>query len=313
MKTKPVQPNHPRTPKLARILVPTDFSRHATRALQYAVPLAQQVGGKVTLLHAIDMPVVPAQLGALMTDEARLTAGAQSGLDQLAARLVPGPLLGKTVVRLGRAHEEIARAAKGQKIDLIVLAMRGRTGLQRALLGSTAERVVRHASCPVLTVRPVRGKKPPAAGSKNLAALINRILVPVDFSAGSQAVVRYAAGLARSIKAGLALLHVVEPPPLGVFAGHEVESTRYLTGAHATAQKELARLATALCDELEVEVLVREGHPAQGITLAARDWRSDLIVLSTRGLTGLRHIVLGSTAEAVVRHAPCPVLTIGRP
>jgi len=307
------QPDNLRTPQLARILVPTDFSRNAARALRYAVPLARQVAGKITLLHAIDLPVVPAQLGAMMTDEARLIAGAQSGLDQLATRLIPRPLLDKTVVRQGRAHEEIARVAKSRKTDLIVLAMRGRSRLQRALLGSTAERVVRHASCPVLTVRPVRGKKPPEAGSKSLASLINRVLVPVDFSVNSQAAVRYAAGIARTMNAQIALLHVVEPPPLGVFAGHELELTRYTTGATHAARAELERLAVGLRRKLKVEVLVRAGQPAQGIALAARAWHSDMIVLSTRGLTGLRHIMLGSTAEAVVRHVPCSVLTIGHP
>jgi nucleotide-binding universal stress UspA family protein len=269
------------------------------------------MGGRIALLHAIDLPVVPAQLGALMTDEARLTAAAQSRLDQLAIRWIPEPLRDRTFVRWGRAHEEIARAAQSHKANLVVLAMRGRTKLQRTLLGSTAERVVRHAGCPVLTARPVRGKKAPAADSETLAPLINRILVPVDFSPSSRAVVRYAARLAVTMQAQLALLHVVEPPPLGVFAGHEVVLTRYLSGAQEMARDALQRWAAGMCAGRQAEVLVRKGPPAQGIAQAARAWGSDLIVLSTRGRTGLEHTVLGSTAEAVVRQAPCPVLSIG--
>ena len=75
---------------------------------------------------------------------------------------------------------------------------------------------------------------------------------------------------------------------------------------------EIADLPKIIADRLQVETLLRQDLPSQGIVEAARAWRSDLILLPTRGLTGLKYIVLGSTAEGVVRHAPCPVLTIGQ-
>ncbi|MCZ7636962.1 MAG: universal stress protein [Verrucomicrobia bacterium] len=151
-------------PRLQRILVPTDLSRPAAQALRYAVPLARQVGGKITLLHVLEWPVVPAEVGALMTDEARLTRGAEQAMADLANATVPRELLGRIVVRVGRSYEAIARAARDLKMDLIVQATHGRTGVRRVLLGSTAERVVRHAPCPVLTV-PRRSAQPPPTGA----------------------------------------------------------------------------------------------------------------------------------------------------
>jgi nucleotide-binding universal stress UspA family protein len=292
-------------------LVPTDFSRTAAEALRYAVPLARQLGGQITLLHVLDWPVVPAELGVALTDEVTLTRAAQAALDKLARATVPDELLAGAVVRTGRSYLEIARAAQTLKADFVVLATHGRTGVQRALLGSTAERVVRHAPCPVLTVRPKAGGKQPLLKTPSLAPLINRLLVPVDFSARSKAAVRFATDLARTMDARLALLHVVEPLPAN-FARHPAELAPYDAELKREARQQLDALAARVPKDLQVETLLRQDLPSQGIVEAARAWRSDLILLPTRGLTGLKYIVLGSTAEGVVRHAPCPVLTIGQ-
>lgn len=159
MKTKPKTNPDARVPKLTRILVPTDFSRNAAQALRYAVPLARQVGGKITLLHVLDWPVIPATLGAVMTDEATITGTVKQALDKLAKSSVPADVLDKTLVRIGSAHRDIVEAARGLRMDLIVISTHGRTGWKRALLGNTAERVVRHALCPVLVVRQPKGAR----------------------------------------------------------------------------------------------------------------------------------------------------------
>ena len=311
MKSKGSRSQNSRPPRLARILVPTDFSRHAAQALRYAVPLARQVGGKIRLLHVLEWPVVPATLGATMTDEARITEAATHTLDEVARTTVPAELLEKTLVRAGRPYQDIAESARALKMDLIVIATQGRTGWRRALLGSTAERVVRHASCPVLTVRPVAHARTPSLKSKSLAARINRILVPVDFSPRSRAAVRFAALLAQTMHARLGLLHVVAPLPLSS-SRYRAEIREYDAETKSEARRQLTALAAAVPQGIQADVLVRQNLPRRGIVAAAREWRSDLIVLPTRGLTGVKYIVLGSTAEAVVRHAPCPVLTLGR-
>jgi nucleotide-binding universal stress UspA family protein len=309
MKTSIKKSTRPRGPKLARILVPIDFSSHATRALRYAVPLARQVGGKITLLHVLEWPLVPAELGAIVTNDARLNGAARQRLDKLARATVPTGLLEKALVRVGRAHRDIADAARGLRMDLIVVSTHGRTGLKRALLGSTAERIVRHAPCPVLTLRRAAGRKSPGLKSAGLASRINRILVPVDFSARSKDAVRFAVGLARTMNARLALLHLTTPLPIRM-SRFRAEMEQYDAETKLDARKKLDALAATVPKGIKVETLLRQELAHRGILDSAREWHSDLIVMPTRGLTGAKYIVLGCTAEAVVRHAPCPVLTL---
>ena len=138
-----------------------------------------------------------------------------------------------------------------------------------------------------------------------------RILVPVDFSEPSRQAVAYAARLARAFGGSLRLLHVVETFPIDAFIGSEAVQEMQAAAARG-AQARLQELAAALDAEGggRVEVLVRTGSPHRVIVAAAAEWRANLIVLATRGLTGLRRAYLGSTAERVVRHAPCPVTVV---
>jgi universal stress protein A len=164
MKVEPKKSKRIKTPKPIKILVPTDFSRNADQALRFAVPLARQLGGKITLLHAIDLQVNSGMLSAIPVINAMNKSANEDAahrLDKLARTTVPAELLEKRVVRFAPPHVGIPAAARELKMDLIVISTQGRTGLQHVLLGSTAARVVRHASCPVLTVRPAAGAKVP--------------------------------------------------------------------------------------------------------------------------------------------------------
>jgi nucleotide-binding universal stress UspA family protein len=311
VKTAPKKSRTDRSPRqgFSRIIVPTDFSRNAAQGVNYAVALAHQAGAKVALLHVIDWPIIPAELGAFMIDEDKAVGLAQSRLRKLAQLNVPDALLERTAVRIGRPHQEIARSAQSLKADLIVISSHS-GGLKRTMLGSTAERVVRHAPCPVLTVKPGVGGKTPKRTSRSLASRINRILVPVDFSEASKAAVAFAVNLARMMRAGITLLYVAEPLAVGVFSRFPDELARHGSRAKQEAREKLEALAASTGDGIKIGVLVRQDVPHRGIVETAREQRSDLIVLPTRGLTGLKHIVLGSTAERVVRHASCPVLVV---
>jgi len=302
-------PRKQRLPSLGRILVPTDFSRHAVHALNYAVPLARQVKGRITLLHVVEWPLIPSELGNLILDDTKVQAAGHTALDGVAARQIPGDLLEKTLVRSGTPYREIAEAARWLRMNLVVIGTRGRTGLERVLLGSTAERVVRHASCPVLTVPPRGRVKGPRRSAASLAPAINRIMVPVDFSEQSRAAVAYAAGLARLMAARLALVHVYPLLPAQP-TRFRVQMRQCVAEIGLEARHRLEKLASPFHDGAEVELFLRQGTPYREILDVARAWRSDLIVLPTRGLTGAKHFFLGSTAEAVVRSAPCPVLTL---
>ena len=138
------------------ILVPIDFSAGSEKALARAVPLAHQFGAKLTLLHVVEPAGTPDfdTSFPLLLDDDKLKGACRNRLDRIVkdGQIEP-KLIEKTLVRFGRAFNEIVRAAKTLKVDLIVISTHGYTGLKHAFLGSTTERVVRHASCPVLVVR----------------------------------------------------------------------------------------------------------------------------------------------------------------
>jgi nucleotide-binding universal stress UspA family protein len=137
------------------ILVPLDFSAPSRKTLDYAVAFARQFKAKLTLLHVVE-PVATPDFAAfpLTMDDDESMAASKKQLEKVmkAARIPPG-LVDKILVRFGRSFHEITEAARTRKVDLIIISTHGYTGLKHALLGSTTERVVRHASCPVLVMR----------------------------------------------------------------------------------------------------------------------------------------------------------------
>ena len=142
--------------RIKSILVPLDFSPSSKRALDYAVSLARQFKAKLTLLHVVEPMGTPdfAASFPLMMEDDKLMAAAKNELEHaLKAARVPRGLVERILVRFGRSFHEITEAARTRKADLIIISTHGYTGLKHALLGSTTERVVRHAPCPVLVVR----------------------------------------------------------------------------------------------------------------------------------------------------------------
>lgn len=144
------------TLRINSILVPLDFSLHSKQALDCAVDFARQFGAKLTLLHVVE-PIATPDFAAsfpLAMENDKLMAAARSELERVAkAARIPRGMVEKVLVRFGRSFHEIADAACTRKVDLIIISTHGYTGLKHALLGSTTERVVRHAPCPVLVVR----------------------------------------------------------------------------------------------------------------------------------------------------------------
>jgi universal stress protein A len=133
---------------------------------------------------------------------------------------------------------------------------------------------------------------------------LKKILVPVDFSDCSRKALQYALPFARQFEAELALIHVVQAyVAVPELVPVEVVSTR-------DAEADLEKLRQMSCGAVRSRVVVRVGLPHREITEAAKELGSDLIILSTHGHTGFAHVLLGSTAERVVRHAPCPVLVV---
>ena len=140
--------------RLHRILVPTDFSECSKKALCYAPSLSKHFGAEILLLHVVEPVPEPSEM--IVTESGLLTARMHEEttkhLAQWQSNLAKEAST-KAALRAGSAHREIVQAAVESNVDLIVLGTHGRTGLAHFLIGSTAERVVRHAPCPVLVVR----------------------------------------------------------------------------------------------------------------------------------------------------------------
>jgi len=144
----------PKVINLDKILVPIDFSDHSRKALAYAVKFAQQFGSEIELVHVVT-PVVYAEgmvLPAAMENLDRQTEEhAKAELDKIAAEN-PGVKI-KTAILTGNPYDEIVTHARKRQTDLLLITTHGRTGLQHFLMGSTAEKILRHAPCPVMVVR----------------------------------------------------------------------------------------------------------------------------------------------------------------
>jgi len=148
---------------------------------------------------------------------------------------------------------------------------------------------------------------------RGLGFRVRHILVPIDFSECSKQALRYAVPMAKERGASLTLLYVVAPV-YGVGEYGAIDSTALEARMRAAGEQELAKLvAEEVRGEVAAKSLVRVGAPAMEIVEAALELRADLVVLATHGRTGLKHVLIGSVAEHVVRRAPCPVLVVREP
>lgn len=214
--------------------------------------------------------------------------------------------------RIGLPSQEIIKLAAELHSDLIVLGTHGRTGLDHVLIGSTAERVVRGAPCPVVTIRHAdSGQNAKVDGAEKLQTLAT-LLVAVDFSDCSRDALEYAVQLADRFGSAVTLLHVVEPVGYGL----DFTLTHAPTGAalRAEVERSLQQLGEAFerCG-LNAQYEIVPGVPADTVLRVAQARRSDAIVVGTHGRRGWSHVRFGSVAEAIVRQADCPVFTVRSP
>ena len=144
------------------ILVPIDFSLHSKNALKYAVPLAEKFRASLHLVYVVEPTIYPADLGfgqvVLPGVEEELREKGGEELQSLMEKEIGGRVKSSCAVRTGNPHQEILREAEELGVALIVVATHGHSGVEHMLFGSTADRIVRNAKCPVLTVRPEQPK-----------------------------------------------------------------------------------------------------------------------------------------------------------
>ena len=144
-----------RTPlKLARILVPVDLSEWSGRAVDYAVDLASQFGGEVILLHILEPLAYPGNGIIPLPAPGDLRAEEEEIRSKLASYTAGSEVPARFLVRTGRAWVEICKVARDERCDLLVLCQHGATGITQALMGSVADKVIHHAPCAVLALKP---------------------------------------------------------------------------------------------------------------------------------------------------------------
>ena len=294
---------------IERVLLATDFSSYARRAEQYASFVAATWHAALTVMTVLEFP--PGMDPDYPVNQQYLTdrmKDASEHLTDCKQRLSRRGLAVTTRIGTGLPSEEVIAAARAEEADLIVLGTRGKSGLAHVLLGSTAERVIRTAPCPVLAVHMEAGDE----SAEQTGVLLERILVPVDFSDCSLDAIEYAALVAGRTKASVKLLHVLEPVSYGLdftlIHKEERERTR------ERYSQRLAELSAALSTAgLSSDSLIRGGLPVDSILDEARTWRGDLIVMGTHGRRGIAHALNGSVAEAVLRRAQCAILAVRSP
>lgn len=281
--------------RVKNILHPTDFSDSAKQALRQAVRLAVAHEATLHVFHTV----------LLLSEDPKKTERDLEDYKNTATEEARTLLRGGHTLDLQTACDRsvsvfdavMDRVALIQP-DLLLVGTHGRSGVSKFLMGSEAEKLLRHAPCHLMTLR----------ADATLGAAdgrFTRIVVPVDFSDHSRRALDIAHDLSQGRHDAITLLHVVEPIPALYYAGG-ITSRFALDGDLRSRVEDKLR---SWAHDAESPVLVTEGNPGAEIAKVASDLSAELIVMGTRGLTGLEHFFVGSVAERVCRHATVPVLT----
>jgi nucleotide-binding universal stress UspA family protein len=297
---------------IQRILCPVDFSEFSRHALARAVAIARRQVAAVTVLHVVpvQVPIVISQFAAPVSVPLSLTSAerdrARRELEDFVAPYRSNDVpIATMLVEASSVHGEIVAEAAHLRANLVVMGTHGRTGFQRLLLGSVTEKVLRTIRQPVLTVA--------AHDTQGDAApLFRRVLCAVDFSECSIAALNYALAITDP-DARLAAVHVVEWASNGYdpLIGPAMDIAAYRLEAERTGRERLHKLVLPMTRRgRAIEEIVKVGKPYHEILRIAEDERCDLIVLGMHGRNPIDRMIFGTTAEPVVRHATCPVLTV---
>jgi nucleotide-binding universal stress UspA family protein len=295
---------------IKNILVPIDFSEMSIQAVEAAKHLARRFEAQIHLIH-VQEAMYPAGFGApdprLIGDVVAILRQNEQKLRHRLRDLAATHDLSPSnchVLTDPPAFDSICRLTRELSMDLVVMPTHGRTGLKHVFLGSTAERLVQHSPCPVFVVRYPKAKSPRRA--------INTVLVPIDFSGCSLEGLRYAISFAETCAARIVVLHVLHFDYAYTADGFAMYDMSELTkAAEEPAEREMIKFVRrAKFGRVKFSTVIRTGMPFPEICAFAKDEDVDVIITSTHGRTGFEHVLIGSTAEQVVRHATCPVLVV---
>lgn len=293
-----------------RMLVALDGSQLAERILPYARSFAKALKIPVELLHVIDpetlMPSLVAKHGRYYNVLTAERADQDNYLKGVAASL-PEPTTVDCSVEIGRPAEVIVDRAAAHAGTLIAMATHGRSGVERWLLGSVADKVLHAAANHLLLVRTTEQTK----GSE--AALLERVIVPLDGSETAETVIPHAVELATKMNLEIVLLRACAlPTPVYAAEGYAPDLEELWEQIRKESQEYLDKIGEKLRgQELDrVSTVLLEGNAAEKIIDLAHKTPKSLIAMCTHGRTGVGRWVLGSVTDRVVRHSDDPVLVI---
>jgi nucleotide-binding universal stress UspA family protein len=290
--------------ELKSILCPIDFSDFSAAAYQHALSLAEYYKARLVALHVVELWKYPfADYAAQEADYARFSTmmneGGEMQLHRFTQQYSAGRLQPELVVDQGNAPRCILSFAQKENIEGIVMGTHGRSGFDRLVLGSSTDRVIRKAACPVLVVSNAAQRTLDVEPDRRHR--LSRILYCTDFSHNSDHARGYAISLAAEYGAELALFHVTEKPP-------DVSKADAIVAART---QELDKLVSGTeRKNLNVRSAVRFGKPYEEIVRYANEAQASLIIMTARGGDAVDRAVFGSTTYRVIQLGPCPVLAI---
>ena len=287
-------------PRLKSILCPIDFSEFSVKAYDYAQSLAWHYKAELLAQHVLY------SFPAFYTDAAykeicrKLRTDALRKLREFAKRHARAKIQPQCVVQEGIATDLILSFAEAQAVNLIVMGTHGLRGIDRLMLGSVTERVLRKARCPVLAVRkPAHDFVSPGGDADPIN--LKRIVLCMDFSDHAHRALNYALSIAREYNAELTLLHVLE----------HLRGSTDLQSVTAKVTKQLKEsVPPGERKSSLVKFLVRIGKPYQQIIELALEAQTDLVIMGVRGRSSLDSALFGSTTYRVIQLGPCPVLAV---
>lgn len=291
--------------EINRILCPVDTSVFSEHALAYAMKIAVWYNAKLQVLHVMP-PLPPSTVNELAATSRELTA--RTLLAMVERFRLPGADVDTLIVESAEATARILERAEAFDADLVVTGSHGRSGVQRALLGSVVEALLHRCPRPVLVI-PSHLDAVPA--STNIT--FSRIVCAVDFAAASVNALGHAFSIAEETDAKLTLLHVIAMPPE---LTHAPEPPTYdVAPIRAEAEAECLNKLRELIpghatDYCTVETAVAEGGVSRQVLRVAADRHADLIVLGVHGRNAFDLAFFGSNSKDVIRQAHCPVLVV---
>lgn len=275
---------------MKKILVPIDFSESSEHALNFAMQFNELVKGKITLLHVLELPASSVNYGGDMTSATvevvyrrELIDGTSKMLHEWEDKVKAKGHNSAIKMGFGSPYKSIGEEVANQNADWVIMGSNGASGLKEVFIGSNAERVIRYADCPVITIK----------GETNLKDMKNMVFAS-DLTEDQDSIATKAQDVQKMLNLNMHMLRVKTP-------------YNYLT--EEVAKDQLVEFAerNGLVDYTLSTISAEFAE--EGIVKFAEEVKAGIIVMGTHGRTGIAHLFGGSRAEDVANHSNIPLLT----